>query len=65
MTASATEMVKAASIGLSVTMTAEASRVAHSPDRVMAPARYTTPSANSTYGNGPSPWRQAVARMAA
>ena len=53
------------SIRLSVKMTAEASRVTQPASRVMAPARYTTPSANSTYGNGPKPWSQAVARMAA
>jgi len=47
-TASAAEIVNAASIRLSVTMTAEASRVTQPASRVMAPARDTTPSANST-----------------
>jgi len=45
--ASAAEIVNAASISLSVKMTAEASRVTQPASRVMAPARYTTPSANS------------------
>ncbi len=39
MTASAAEMVNAASIRLSVKMTAEASRVTQPASRVMAPAR--------------------------
>jgi hypothetical protein len=47
-TASAAEIVNAASIRLGVRMTAEASRVTQPASRVMAPARYTTPSANST-----------------
>jgi hypothetical protein len=48
MTASAAAIVNAASIRLSVKMTAEASRVTQPASRVMAPARYATPSANST-----------------
>ena len=48
MTASAAAIVNAASIRLSVKMTAEASRVTQPASRVMPPARYTTPSANST-----------------